>query len=173
MQRICHFFVVDDDDVSVYKKRGAFLYPFTCAGVVGASPAVTPSKKGEMSQGKTEAQDDQSNAKAKTTKSRGTKQVPPARPLSGQPQQPRQDPCRGSSPTPAEHVTLEPAGSNSTNHIGTRAREAPLWWHADLCQDRRYMRSDEDRKTATLGGILAKESHETPGKILAGDDSAP
>ena len=28
------------------------------------------------------------------------------------------------------------------------------------------MRSDEDQKTATLGGILAEESHGTPGKAL-------
>ena len=35
------------------------------------------------------------------------------------------------------------------------------------------MRSNEDQKTATLGEILAEESHKTPGKILAGDDCAP
>ena len=69
--------------LSVYKKRGAFLYPYTCARAVGAAPTVTPSRAGEVSQGKTEAQDNKSNAKAKTTKSRGTKQVPPARPLPG------------------------------------------------------------------------------------------
>ena len=69
--------------LSVYKKRGAFLYPYTCARAVGAAPAVTPSRTGEVSQGKTEAQDNQSNAKAKTTKSRGTKQVPPPRLLPG------------------------------------------------------------------------------------------
>ena len=72
--------------LSMYKKRGALLYPFTCARAVGAAPTVTPRRTGEMSQGKTEAQDNQSNAKAKTTKSRG------------QPQQPRQGPYRGSSP---------------------------------------------------------------------------
>ena len=82
----------------MYKRRGALLYPFTCARAVGAAPTVTPSRTGEVSQGKTEAQDNQSNAKAKTTKSRGTKRVPPAGPLLGQPQRPRQDPCRGSSP---------------------------------------------------------------------------
>ena len=32
------------------------------------------------------------------------------------------------------------------------------------------MRSDEDQKTTTLGGILAEEIHETPGKTLVGDD---
>ena len=59
--------------LSVYKKRGAFLYPYTCARAVGAAPTVTPSRTGEVSQGKTKAQDNKSNAKAKTTKSRGTK----------------------------------------------------------------------------------------------------
>ena len=34
-------------------------------------------------------------------------------------------------------------------------------------------RSDEDQKTATLGGILAEEIHKAPGKILAEDDCAP
>ena len=90
------------------------------------------------------------------------KQVPLARLLPRQPQRPRQDPCRAARPTPAERATLEPTVSNPTNYIGTRAREAPTWWHADLCQDHRYMRPDEDQKTATVGGILAEESHETP-----------
>ena len=41
---------------------------------------------------------------------------------------------------------------------------------ADLCQDHKHVRSDEDQKTATLGGILSEEIHKTPGKRLAGDD---
>src|SRR4051812_29392337 len=61
-------------------------------------------------------------------------------------------------------------GPNTTNYIGTKAREAPLRWHADLRQDHKHVRSDEDQKTATLGGILAEEIHKTPGKRLAGDD---
>ena len=32
------------------------------------------------------------------------------------------------------------------------------------------MRSDEDQKMAILGVILAEEIHETPDKILAGED---
>ena len=47
-------------------------------------------------------------------------------------------------PTPAERATLEPTGSDPINYIGTRAREAPPWWHADLCQDHKHTRSDED-----------------------------
>ena len=70
--------------VSVYKKRGEFLYPYACARAVGAAPTVTLSRTGEVSQGKTEAQDNQSNTKAEATRSRGTKQAPPARPLPGQ-----------------------------------------------------------------------------------------
>ena len=76
-------------------------------------------------------------------------------------------------PTPAECATLEPKGSNAIEHIGTKAREAPPWWHADLCEDHKHTRSDEDQKTMILGKILAEEIHETPGKILAGDDSTP
>ena len=47
------------------------------------------------------------------------------------------------------------------------------WRHADLCEDRKHTRSDEDQKTTILGKILAEEIHETPGKVLAGDNSAP
>ena len=121
--------------LSVYKKRGAFLYPYTCARAVGAAPTVTPSRTGEVSQGKTEAQDNQSNAKAKTTKSRGTKQVRPARPLPGKPQQPRQDPCRGARPAPTERATLEPTVPNAIIQVGPGLGKAPLWWHALLCED--------------------------------------
>ena len=32
------------------------------------------------------------------------------------------------------------------------------------------MRSDENQKTVTLGGILAEEIHKTHGKRLAGDN---
>ena len=71
---------------------------------------------------------------------------------------------------PAERATLEPKGSNTINHIATEAREAPPWWHADLCEDHKHTRSDEDQKTTILGEILAEEIHETPGKILVGDD---
>ena len=69
-----------------------------------------------------------------------------------------------------ERAFLEPKGSNAINHIGTKAREAPPWRHADLCEDHRYTRSDEDQNMTTLGGILAEEIHKTPGKHLAGDD---
>ena len=78
--------------------------------------------------------------------------------------------AEASCPMPAEHAALELRGSNAINHIGTKAREAPPWWHADLCDDHKQTRSDEDQKTTILGKILAEEIHETPGKILAGDD---
>ena len=89
--------------LSVYKKRGTFLYPYTCARPVGAAPTVTLSRTGEVSQGKTEAQDEQSNANSKTTKSRGTKQVSTARPLPGQlaPHQQSEPPLSPRSPTPS------------------------------------------------------------------------
>ena len=114
------------------------------------------------------------NAKARNTRQQrgevetlgkaiaGTASAAPARALQGQLAQ-----------TPTERAALEPTGSNPTNYDWIRAREAPLWWHADLCEDKEYSRSDEDWKTTTLGRILAEESHKTPGKILAGDDCAP
>ena len=44
------------------------------------------------------------------------------------------------------------------------------WWHADLHEDHKHARSNEDQKTTILGKILAEEIHETSGKILVGDD---
>ena len=118
----------------------------------------------------TKAQDGQSNARTETQRARGRGGLP------------RQDPCRGglrgpgkslagaTCPTPAERATLEPQVSNIINHIGTKAREAPPWWHSDLCEDHQHTRLDEDHKTAVLGKILAEETHEASGKILAGND---
>ena len=116
------------------------------------------------------AQDSQGNAKTRDTKGKRARWTPSARPLPRQPPQPRQEPCRGSLPDAnrVHHPWAE--GSNSINHIGTKARGAPPWWHADLCEDQKHTRSDEDQKTTSLGGILAEETRETPGKILAGDD---
>ena len=69
--------------LSVYKKRGAFLYPFTCARAVGATPTVTPSRTGEVSQGKTEARKEQNDAKTKTTKSKEDEADSPGKILAG------------------------------------------------------------------------------------------
>ena len=118
-----------DSMLSVYKKRGTPLYPFTCARAVGAAPTVTPSRTGEVSQGRTEAQDNQRNAKAKTRKSTGTKQVPLARPLLGQPL------AGAARPTPTERATLEPPVPNAIIRVGPGPGKAPPWWHADLCED--------------------------------------
>ena len=38
-------------------------------------------------------------------------------------------------PAQVERATIEPKGSNTINNIGTKAREAPPWGHADLCED--------------------------------------
>ena len=136
------------------------MHPLTCARAVKAAPTATLSRVGEGCR---------SNAK--------TREAKRARGRGGLP---RQDSCRGgfrslgkifagaTYMTPTERTTLEPKGP--PRHIGTKAREAPPWWHADLCQDHKHTRSDEDQKTTILGKILAEEIHETLGKILAGDD---
>ena len=114
--------------LSVYERGGAPLYPFTCARAVGAAPTVAPSRTGEVSQGKTEAQDNQSNAKAKTTKSSGTScrgnLSSPGKILAGE-----------ARPTPTERATLEPAVPNAIINMGPGLEKAPLWWHSDLCED--------------------------------------
>ena len=96
----------------------------------------------------------------------------------------RQDPCRGSLSSPGKALTGWLAHTSRVSHPRThslqlhqpcwaRAREAPPCWHADLCEDKEYSRSDEDWKATILDKILAEKTHKTPGKILAGDDSAP
>ena len=133
------------------------MYPFTCARTVRAAPTATLSRAEDRSQEEAGAQDGQGNAKAENTKSIRAKQAPPARALPGQLAR-----CQRSEPPLSPRVP--------TNYVGTRAREAPPWWHADLCQHHKPPRSYEDQKLATLGGILAEEIHKTPGKCLAGDD---
>ena len=65
-------------------KRGVhFLYPYNYAWAVRAAPTTTPSEAREVSQGKTEARGNWSNAKARTTKSQGTRRAPPVRSLPG------------------------------------------------------------------------------------------
>ena len=38
-------------------------------------------------------------------------------------------------PTPTERATLEPTVPNAIIHVGPGLGKAPLWWHADLCED--------------------------------------
>ena len=59
------------------------MYPFTCARAVGAAPTVTPSRIGEVNRGKTEAQDNQSNAKTKDAKKQRGGAVSPGKTLVG------------------------------------------------------------------------------------------
>ena len=111
------------------------------------------------------------NAKARNTRQQrgevespgkalvGVASAAPARALPRQLAQHQQSEPPLSPRVPTKPTTLDP-----------RAREAPLRWHADLCQDPKHVRSDEDQKTATLGGIAAEGIHKTPGKRLAGDD---
>ena len=75
---------------------------------------------------------------------------------------PRQEPCRGNLTDTSRAATLEPKGSNTINHIGTKAQEVPPWSHAGLCENQVHTRVDENQKTKILGKILAKDTHETP-----------
>ena len=110
------------------------------------------------------------HSQARNMKSRRARWTPPERPLPGQPTQPQREPCRSNLPNASRTATLEPKSSDTVNHIGTKAREAPPWWHADLCEDQEHARLDENQKTKIPGKILAEDTHETPGKPLAGDD---
>ena len=69
--------------LSLYKRRGAPLYPFTCAWAVGAMPTVTPCRAGEVNQGKTKARGSQINAKTKDAKKQRGGAVSPGKTLVG------------------------------------------------------------------------------------------
>ena len=83
-------------------------------------------------------------------------------------------------PNASRAATLEPKSSDAITHIGTKAREAPPWWHADLCEDQEHTRLDKNQKMKILG-----KDHETPrqdhcwgrprrrGKTLAGAPARP
>ena len=58
------------------------MYPYNCARAVRAAGTTTPSKAREVSQGKTEAQENY-DAKAKTTKSKGDEADSPGKILAG------------------------------------------------------------------------------------------
>ena len=146
------------------------MYPFTCARAVRAAPAVTLSRAKEGSQ------------RHKTVKETPRPETQEARGRGGIP---RQDPCRGSlrSPgkslagatclTPTERASLEPRGTNAISHIGTKAREAPPWWHADICQDHKHTRSNEDQKTTPPAGSVPRRSTRPPASALPGTTAAP
>ena len=104
---------------------------------------------------------------------------------------PRQDPCRAparllpktsAGPQPGPHLPRlhcrsHAAASPPARHApawrraaSRPTRQAPARWHADLSEDQKHVRSGENQKTTILCKILAEDTHETPGKILVGDD---
>ena len=123
-------------------------------------PATTAHEQGKR--GKPEKSQGHRDKQSKTTKDQdhkgctGNTGCPGKDPCRGQPQHPRQDPCRGSSSTPTERATFEPTDAEQSRW--DRVREAPPWWHADLCEDKEQSRSKEDRKAT----ILTKETHRAP-----------
>ena len=152
--------------MSVYKSRGSPFDPFTCARAVRAMPAATLNKAEEGSRRETEAQDEQGNAKTRSIKEQrgevdcpgktlaGAASAAPARALPGQLAQRQQS-----------EPPLRPKVPNATNnYTRTRAREAPPWWHADLCEDIECSRSNEDKRAT----ILTEETHKTPARPLLG-----
>ena len=147
------------------------MTPLLVHGQSEPRAAATLSRAEEGSRREAEAQDNQGDAKTRSAGGQEGEVDSLGKILAeAAPRSPGKSLAGATCPTPAERATLEPTGSNPTNYIGTKAREAPLWWHANLRQDHKHVRSDEDQKTATLGGILAEKIHKTPGKTLAGDD---
>ena len=131
--------------MSVYKRRGAPLYPFTCARAVGAAPTATPSRAGEVNRGKTKAQDGQSNAKIKTAKKQRGEAGSPGKILAGGSLSGPDKTLAGTArPTPTERATLEPTAPSTIISMGPGLGKAPLWWHTDLCEDTFKIRLEDD-----------------------------
>ena len=85
----------------------------------------------------TKAQDKQRNAKTRSIKEKGGEVDSPGKALAGgNLHGPGKSLAGATFPTPVKRATLEPKVSNIINLIGTKAREAPPWWHADLCEDK-------------------------------------
>ena len=121
------------------------MYPFTCARIVGAAPAATPSRTGELNQGKTEAQDNQGNAKTKNTKKqRGEAGSPdkifaggslsgPGKTLAGAARPHQRSEPSSSTRDPTQPTTLE-LGLGRHLHGGMQI----------FVKTKEYSRSDED-----------------------------
>ena len=134
------------------------MYPLLLRGQSEPRAEATPSRaKGRSRSRKT----NKATPKTESTESRWTNHVSPASPLPG----------RLAHSNRVSHPRTH--GLQHHQPRWARAREAPPWWHADLCEDKEYSRSDEGWKAMILDKILAEEIHKTPGKILVGDDSAP
>ena len=144
----------------MYKRRGTLLYPFTCARAVGAAPTAAPSRTGEVNRGETEAQDSQSNAKAKNTKKQRGEAGSPGRTLAGaaRPHQQSEPPL--SPRVPTQPVTLE-LGLGRHLHGGMQ-----IFVKTRNTQDQ--MRIRRRRSSARS---LPRKATKTPGKTLAGDDN--
>ena len=121
--------------VGVQKKWRTFV-PFTCARAVGAARTAAPSRVGEVNQGKTEAQDCQSNTKTKNAKKQRGGAVSPGKTLAGDDLS-----SPGKTLAGAAHPNTNKASHPRAHDLQhyrprwARARESPLWWHADLCED--------------------------------------
>ena len=83
-------------------------------------------------------------------------QVAPARTLAGGS---LSSPGKILAGTARPHPPSEPPSSPPTlQSRWDRVREAPPWWHADLCEDKEQSRSKEDRKAT----IPVEETHKAP-----------
>ena len=134
------------------------MYPLLVRGQSEPRAEATPSRaKGRNRRRKTI----KATPRTENTESRWTKKVSPARPLPG----------RLAHTSGVSHPRTH--GLQQHQLHWARAREAPPWWHADLCEDKEYSRSDEGWKAMILDKILAEETRKTPGKILVGDGSTP
>ena len=92
----------------------------------------------------------------------------------------RQDPCRGhpwghrqaragqDSTAIPKQLLAQPAGQAPAwrRAASKPTQQAPPWWHADLCRDHKYTRSDENQKTTILSEILPRKSTRPPARSL-------
>ena len=114
----------------MYKSRGSPFDPVTCARAVRAAPAATLSRAKGGTSGTSWAEQHEDQIR----KEQEGEVDFPGKICRGGPRNPGKGLAGATCPTPAECATLEPEVSNIINHIGTKARDAPPCWHADLCE---------------------------------------
>ena len=119
------------------------MYPFTCARAVAATsrwPRLAGQRKRRH---KTARVTPRQRRKERRDKVGSPRQEPCRDSL----RSPSKGLCRGNLPNTSRAATLEPKSSDTINNTGTKAREAPAWRHADLCEDQGHIILDENRNT--------------------------
>ena len=103
----------------------------------------------------------------------GTRWALPGRSLAGAAYVAPARALQSNLPNTSKAATLEPKSPDTINDIGTKAREALAWWHADLSQDQGHTILDENQKTETPARSLPGTLTRPPARPLPGKPARP